>query len=223
VLNRLSADRLSAERHGLSVSVHRSGEQLACSRTVVVKPETTGTGPEGKGRACRSHRSCQTRNHPHRAGGERELAANQNAEVILEPSLTVQGAVRAPPGTQRCRAGAGHYRSAQIGNVVGRGWGALFHTSPGPPRAWHVGEGDLLAKRLSAAVANHLIHHPGKLDGVFFRQAQRASGKRKPGDGATVVAKASPVNADSLNRPQVALRCHLTALQPPIRSVRHPA
>jgi hypothetical protein len=124
----------------------------------MLKCQVTG-GEWGERRSCRS---CQTRNHRHRAGGGREQAANQNAEVILEPSLTVQGAVRAPPGTQRCRAGAGHYRSAQIGNVVGRGWGALFHTSPGPPRAWHVGEGDLLAKRLSAAVANHLIHHPGK-------------------------------------------------------------
>jgi hypothetical protein len=35
-----------------------------------------------------------------------------------------------------------------------------------PPRACHEGEADLLAKRLSAALANRLIHHPDKLHGV---------------------------------------------------------
>jgi hypothetical protein len=45
--------------------------------------------------------------------------------------------------------------------------GQLAHLRKGsqPPRC-HVGEADLLAKRLSAALANRLIHHPGKLGGV---------------------------------------------------------
>ena len=48
--------------------------------------------------------------------------------------------------------------------------GQLAHLRKGsrPPRACHVGEADLLAKRLSAALANRLIHHPRKVDGVSF-------------------------------------------------------
>jgi hypothetical protein len=42
--------------------------------------------------------------------------------------------------------------------------GQLAHLRKGsrPPGACHVGEADLLAKRLSAALANRLIHHPRK-------------------------------------------------------------
>lgn len=53
--------------------------------------------------------------------------------------------------------------------------GSLFYTSPRPPRTCHVGAGNLLAKRLSAAVANRLIHHPDKRPvcnnkGIDFRR-----------------------------------------------------
>ena len=45
---------------------------------------------------------------------------------------------------------------------------AVYHVTARGNERRDFGEADLLAKRLSAALAYRLIHHPGKLDGVSF-------------------------------------------------------